>query len=397
MTLRELREKPPEGPVSATVEIVDLRVEQGFRRRVQRTVARLRDETGEGEAVWFGRRYIERRLAAGQTVAMSGKVELRGWLPRFAKPGVRRGRRRRAPRRADRAGLPADRRRDRAPTLRATHRGRARPGAGRLSPNTCRRQSSTRGRGRHRPVIGDAIEWMHFPPDFERARRARCVGWRSTSCWRCRSGMVARQRQRQTRTRPADRGHATDRYEAAIASWRRSSATGRAAPRARAGARHRGRRRQSADGRPARRARRRSAADLAGERPMMRLLQGDVGSGKTAVAALALAFVGGRRAPGRAAGTDRPAGAPARQTLQRVARAARPRRHAADRLAARRAAHARRSSCSARRSPTITRVGRAAAWSSARTRWSRTPSRSTTCASWSSTSSIASASPSARR
>ena len=63
MTLRELREHPPEGPVSAEVEVVDLRVEAGFRRRVQRTVARLRDETGDGEAIWFGRRYIERRLA----------------------------------------------------------------------------------------------------------------------------------------------------------------------------------------------------------------------------------------------------------------------------------------------------------------------------------------------
>ena len=62
MTLRQLREQPIEGPVSATVEVVDLRVEQGFRRRVQRTVARIRDETGEGEAVWFGRRYVERRL-----------------------------------------------------------------------------------------------------------------------------------------------------------------------------------------------------------------------------------------------------------------------------------------------------------------------------------------------
>src|SRR3954465_772571 len=86
MTLRQLRDKPPEGPVTATVEIVDLRVEQGFRRRIQRTVARIRDDTGEGEAIWFGRRYIERRLAVGQSVALSGKVELRGWLPRFQNP-----------------------------------------------------------------------------------------------------------------------------------------------------------------------------------------------------------------------------------------------------------------------------------------------------------------------
>src|SRR3954454_21854636 len=86
MTLAQLRLQPPEGPVSATVEVVELRVEQGFRRRIQRTVARVRDETGEGEAIWFGRRYIERRLAAGQTVALSGKVELRGWLPRFQNP-----------------------------------------------------------------------------------------------------------------------------------------------------------------------------------------------------------------------------------------------------------------------------------------------------------------------
>src|SRR5688500_18121276 len=86
MSLRALRERPPEGPVSAVVEIVELRVDPGFRRRVQRTVARLRDDSGEGEAVWFGRRYIERRLHEGDRVALSGKVELRGWLPRFQNP-----------------------------------------------------------------------------------------------------------------------------------------------------------------------------------------------------------------------------------------------------------------------------------------------------------------------
>src|SRR3954470_21142429 len=86
MTLAQLRAQPPDAPVSATVEVVELRVEQGFRRRVQRTVARLRDDTGEGEAIWFGRRYIERRLKAGDSVVISGKVELRGWLPRFQNP-----------------------------------------------------------------------------------------------------------------------------------------------------------------------------------------------------------------------------------------------------------------------------------------------------------------------
>ena len=50
------------------------------------TVARLRDETGESEAIWFGRRYIERRLRRARPWRSSGKVELRGWLPRFDNP-----------------------------------------------------------------------------------------------------------------------------------------------------------------------------------------------------------------------------------------------------------------------------------------------------------------------
>ena len=46
-----------------------------FRRRVQVTTARLRDESGEIDAVWFGRRFIERRLRAGQEVVVSGRLK----------------------------------------------------------------------------------------------------------------------------------------------------------------------------------------------------------------------------------------------------------------------------------------------------------------------------------
>ena len=61
--------------VSARVRVADIRVEASFRRRVQRTIAVLEDETGTIEATWFGRRYIERRLHPGQRVIVSGKLK----------------------------------------------------------------------------------------------------------------------------------------------------------------------------------------------------------------------------------------------------------------------------------------------------------------------------------
>ncbi|MGZ6271710.1 MAG: hypothetical protein ACXWPJ_06555, partial [Candidatus Limnocylindrales bacterium] len=48
-SLRSLREAPPVEPVSSIVTIVELHTEQTFRRRIQKTTARLRDESGEGE------------------------------------------------------------------------------------------------------------------------------------------------------------------------------------------------------------------------------------------------------------------------------------------------------------------------------------------------------------
>src|SRR3989304_5537408 len=82
VTLGWLRDHEPEGPVSATVTVLDLVVETTWRRGIQRTVARLRDASGEGEAIWFGRRFVERRLAPGAVVLLSGKGRRGGWLTR---------------------------------------------------------------------------------------------------------------------------------------------------------------------------------------------------------------------------------------------------------------------------------------------------------------------------
>ncbi len=61
--------------VSARVRVADLHVEPTFRRRVQRTVARLEDDTGSVKATWFGRRYIERRLHPGDEIVVSGRLK----------------------------------------------------------------------------------------------------------------------------------------------------------------------------------------------------------------------------------------------------------------------------------------------------------------------------------
>ena len=61
--------------VSARVRVDDVRVEASWRRRVQRTIAKLSDETGDIEATWFGRRFIERRLRSGQEIVVSGRLK----------------------------------------------------------------------------------------------------------------------------------------------------------------------------------------------------------------------------------------------------------------------------------------------------------------------------------
>ncbi|CAN5706583.1 ATP-dependent DNA helicase RecG [soil metagenome] len=285
VTLRELRQKPPEAPVSAVVEIADLRVEAGFRRRVQRTIARVRDETGEGEAVWFGRRYIERRLATGQTVALSGKVELRGWLPSFKNPEF-------GP--ADESALHAGRivpvYRLTAGVTGPTLRQRVRDVLTAALPHQAEYLSADlrRAAGADELIdIGAAIEAMHFPsgqPELEKAFARLAFD----ELLALQLGMVARRRQRQTeRSMPVVVGDA--RFREAIGTVEQVIGEQVARRRLAAGD-------GDAEEAPVTltedqlRALEEVRADIAVERPMMRLLQGDVGSGKTAVAALALCF-----------------------------------------------------------------------------------------------------------
>src|SRR5262245_30225226 len=76
---RRMRDLDAGTVATAGLELVSLRVEQTFRRRVQRTIAVLRDDTGEIEATWFGRRFIERRLREGDWVVVSGRIKHRGF------------------------------------------------------------------------------------------------------------------------------------------------------------------------------------------------------------------------------------------------------------------------------------------------------------------------------
>jgi ATP-dependent DNA helicase RecG len=84
--LRPLGELLPDEKQSARVRVTDLKVEKGFGRRPQRVIAQLADDSGTAEAVWFGRRFVENRLRKGMEIVISGKVTLRGWRPQFTSP-----------------------------------------------------------------------------------------------------------------------------------------------------------------------------------------------------------------------------------------------------------------------------------------------------------------------
>ena len=274
-TARELARVPEGEAASARLQVRGVRQEQTFRRRVQKTTANLADETGEVEATWFGRRFIDRRLRDGQWIVISGKVRHRGFTTTLDNPEfqaddgtalLHAGRI--VPVYRLTAGLTA-------PTLRRAIR-QALDAVGPAYPEYLPSEA-----GEALIPIALALESAHYPETFA-ARDAALLRLGFDELLALQVGMVARDRGRRAAV-----GEPVEVPQARIAaSVEAVEAALTEQVRARTGETETAR--LTADQAAAVTA---IAEDLGGSRPMMRLLQGDVGSGKTAVAALALAFV----------------------------------------------------------------------------------------------------------
>ncbi len=271
-TARDLARVPDGAPASARLQVRGIKVAPTFRRRVERTTAYLGDDTGDVEATWFGRRFIANRLHQGDWIVVSGKVKHRGFTttldnPEFAADDgsalLHAGRI--VPVYRLTAGLTA-------PTLRRAIR-QALDAVGSTYPEYLPGEPSM--------PIAAALESAHYPETFT-ARDAALQRLGYDELLALQVGMVARDRGRRVavgdpvEVLPARVREAVGAVEAALTEQ----------VRARTGVSESAR---LTDDQAAAVAA--IAADLGRPRPMMRLLQGDVGSGKTAVAALALAFV----------------------------------------------------------------------------------------------------------
>ncbi len=259
--------------VSAEATVGDVRVEPGFRGRTQRTIARLEDDTGWIDATWFGRRFIERRLHVGAKVVVSGKLKHFGRRltldnPEFQVIAGEMGEAellhagRIVPVYPLTAGLTAIR-------LRATIR-EALDKAGYAYPEYL---PETIAAKEGLVPIARAIEEAHYPDSFD-GRDAALRRLAFDELLALQLGMVQRRRQRIRDAAPRIEldGSSDDQLRGVLVEA--------------IGARV---------GQPIELTVDQAVAmtairdDLARPTPMLRLLQGDVGSGKTAVAAYALA------------------------------------------------------------------------------------------------------------
>ena len=269
-------------------EVVDVRVEQTWRRRVQRTTAYLRDESGEAEAIWFGRRFIERRVRSGDRVIVSGRVRHRGFLAQFDDPSFER---------LDGHELVHTGRI--VPVYHLTAgltitwlRGAIKKALDRFAPEYREYLPEAVRSGHGLPGIGRALFEVHFPESFA-TRDAALRRFAFDELLALQVGMVSRARQRRAERAepvPVDPGRLEEigrSLEATIGATIRLRLSKSDVPERRAQATAY-ETRLTPDQAAAIET---IASELGGRRPMLRLLQGDVGSGKTAVAGAALALV----------------------------------------------------------------------------------------------------------
>ncbi|HEY7526342.1 MAG TPA: ATP-dependent DNA helicase RecG [Candidatus Limnocylindria bacterium] len=256
--LRPLGDLIPDEKQSARVRVTDVKIEKGFGRRPQRVVAQLADDSGSAEAVWFGRRFVENRLRAGDDLLVSGKVQMRGWRPQFVSPEFSAAGResihtgRVVPVYRLTAGVTQKRIRE----LLARILERALPAVD--DPL----QPGERG---ELPPLAEALYVAHFPEEAADVPAALDrLAFDELLALQLNLAQARHEREELRAARVRVEAEERDRLVAAL-------------PFALTG--------------DQRRAVDEVMADLASERPMRRLLQGDVGSGKTAVAAVALAGV----------------------------------------------------------------------------------------------------------
>ena len=254
--LRPLGELVEGEKQSAVVRITAVKVEPGFRRRPQRVIAQLADDSGSAEAIWFGRRFVERRLTVGDEVVVSGKVTMYGWRPQFTAPDFTPAGResihtaRVVPVYPSTAGLTQKRLRE----LLARILDRALPALD--DPLTDAERDGL-------PQLADALATVHFPEAADDVT----AGLDRLAFDELLALQLTLGRARLART-------ALTSPAVVVSAGERAALLG-ALPFALTGDQE-----TALD---------EVLADLAGTRPMRRLLQGDVGSGKTAVAAVALA------------------------------------------------------------------------------------------------------------
>lgn len=254
-------------PATIRARVVDLRVEKTWRRGVQRTIATLADESGAVDAVWYGRRFIERRLTPNLEIVASGRVKALGWRVQLEAPefspvegGETVNAGRIVPIYRLTKGVTA------LSLRRAVRELLDRFGAALTDP------LPAEIRERHGLMtLAAAIEEAHWPHEFDQ-RDAALRRLAFDELLAVQLSLVRRRRRRARGSAPKMLVSTTERtkIESAIRS---ALAVGAASE-------------WTSDQGTAIDA---ILADLQGEEPMLRLLQGDVGTGKTAVALVAAA------------------------------------------------------------------------------------------------------------